>query len=153
MKTNRRRFLNFLIGGSLLGWISSVIYPIFSFLIPPKIPEANVNSVNAGPAGDFPANSGKIIQFGRKPVLLIKDEVGEFLAFDDSHYNKKEEAKKPTVIYDQRNITIKDSVISRSDFSELGGESKTEATPGGLKKKMKKDIENEVFTDEEKNGN
>ena len=82
MKTNRRRFLNFLIGGSLLGWISSVIYPIFSFLIPPKIPEANVNSVNAGPAAEFPANSGKIIQFGRKPVLLIKDEVGEFHAFD-----------------------------------------------------------------------
>lgn len=82
MKTNRRRFLNFLIGGSLLGWISSVIYPIFSFLIPPKIPEANVNSVNAGPAAEFPANSGKIIKFGRKPVLLIKDEVGEFHAFD-----------------------------------------------------------------------
>ncbi len=65
-----------------MGWISSVIYPIFSFLIPPKIPEANVNSVNAGPAAEFPANSGKIIKFGRKPVLLIKDEVGEFHAFD-----------------------------------------------------------------------
>ena len=82
METNRRKFLNFLIGGSLLGWMSSVIYPIFSFLIPPKIPEANVNSVNAGPAAEFPPNFGKIIQFGRKPVLLIKDEVGEFHAFD-----------------------------------------------------------------------
>lgn len=82
MKTNRRRFLNFLIGGGLLGWIGSVLYPIFSFLIPPKIPEANINSVNAGPVVDFPDNSGKIIQFGRKPVLLIKDEVGEFHAFN-----------------------------------------------------------------------
>jgi Rieske Fe-S protein len=82
MKTDRRRFLNFLIGGGLLGWIGSVLYPIFSFLIPPKIPEANVNSVNAGPATEFPANSGKLIQFGRKPVLLIKDEVGEFHAFN-----------------------------------------------------------------------
>jgi len=82
MKTGRRKFLNFLIGGGLLGWIGSVIYPIFSFLIPPKIPEANVNSVNAGPAAEFPANSGKIIQFGRKPVLLIKNEAGEFHAFD-----------------------------------------------------------------------
>jgi Rieske Fe-S protein len=82
MKTNRRKFLNFLIGGGLLGWISSVVYPIFSYLIPPKIPEANVNSVNAGLAADFPTNSGKIIQFGRKPVLLIKDDNGEFHAFD-----------------------------------------------------------------------
>ena len=82
MKTNRRKFLNYLIGGGLLGWLGSVFYPIFSYLIPPKVPEANVNSVSAGSATEFPTNSGKIIQFGRKPVLVIKDENGEFHAFD-----------------------------------------------------------------------
>jgi Rieske Fe-S protein len=82
MKTNRRKFLNFLIGGGLLGWLASVFYPIIAYLVPPKIPEASVNSVSAGPVGDFPTNSGKIIQFGRKPVLVIKDENDDFHAFD-----------------------------------------------------------------------
>ena len=28
--TSRRNFLNFIIGGGLLGWIISVFYPVFS---------------------------------------------------------------------------------------------------------------------------
>jgi cytochrome b6-f complex iron-sulfur subunit len=80
-KTSRRKFLNFIIGGGLLGWIASVVYPIFSYLIPPKIPEAVVNSIKAGKATDFPSNSGKIVKFGRKPVILIRTDTGEFRAF------------------------------------------------------------------------
>lgn len=81
MKTNRRKFLNIVLGGSLFGWIASVVYPIFSYLKPPKIPEANVNSLKAGKAREFPENSGKILKFGRKPVILIKTDQGEFKAF------------------------------------------------------------------------
>ncbi len=80
-KTSRRKFLNFIIGGGLLGWVASVVYPIFSYLIPPKVPEAVVNSIKAGSVADFPSNSGKIVKFGRKPVLLIRTDTGEFLAF------------------------------------------------------------------------
>lgn len=81
MKNSRRNFLNFLIGGSLFGWIASIIYPVFSYLKPPKIPEASVNSVKAGLASEFPVNEGKIIKFGRIPVILIKTDTGEFRAF------------------------------------------------------------------------
>ncbi len=81
MKNSRRNFLNFLIGGSLFGWIASIIYPVFSYLKPPKIPEASVNSVKAGLASEFPVNEGKIIKFGRIPVILIKTDAGEFRAF------------------------------------------------------------------------
>lgn len=81
MKNSRRNFLNFLIGGSLFGWIVSIIYPVFSYLKPPKIPEASVNSVKAGLASEFPVNEGKIIKFGRIPVILIKTDAGEFRAF------------------------------------------------------------------------
>lgn len=82
IKTNRRKFLNFIIGGGLFGWIASIVYPIFSYLIPPQIPEANINSVKVGPASDFPSNSGKIVKFGRIPVLVIKTDNGEFRAFN-----------------------------------------------------------------------
>lgn len=81
MGMDRRKFLNYLIGGGLLGWLGSVFYPLFSYLKPPKVPEANVNSIKAGLAADFPANSAQIVKFGRKPLILIKTETNEFRAF------------------------------------------------------------------------
>lgn len=77
----RRKFLDVLLGAGLLGWLGSVLYPLISFLKPPPIPKANVNSIKAGAASQFPANSGQIIKFGRKPVILIKTESGDFRAF------------------------------------------------------------------------
>ncbi len=47
MSFNRRTFLNTILGGGVVGWLGSIFYPVISFLIPPKIPEANVQSVNA----------------------------------------------------------------------------------------------------------
>jgi cytochrome b6-f complex iron-sulfur subunit len=77
---NRRQFTNIVLGGGLIGWLGSVLYPIVSYLIPPKVAEANVNSVKAGPAEDFQKNSAQIIKFGRQPVILIRTEAGEFRA-------------------------------------------------------------------------
>src|SRR4030042_2245496 len=80
-RSGRRKFLNILIGGGLLGWIGSVVYPILSYLNPPEVPEANVNSIKAGLTSDFPPNQGKILKFGKKPVTLIQMDPGEFRAF------------------------------------------------------------------------
>ena len=52
---DRRQFTNFLLAGGALGWLGSVLYPVFSFLKPPKIAEATVNTVKVGPEADFPA--------------------------------------------------------------------------------------------------
>ncbi len=79
--TSRRKFLNILLGSGILGWLGSVIYPVFSYLIPPKNPEAKVNSIKAGIFHDFPANSSKILKFGRKPVILVRTDSGDFRAF------------------------------------------------------------------------
>jgi Rieske Fe-S protein len=81
MGFNRRQFVNILLGGGLLGWLGSVLYPVILYLKPPKIPEANVQSVKAGIASEFSNNSSQIIKFGRKPVILIRTDRGEFLAF------------------------------------------------------------------------
>jgi Rieske Fe-S protein len=78
---DRRQFTNFLLAGGLLGWMGSVLYPLISFLKPPKVPEANVSSVKAGLVADFPNNSGQIVKYGRKPVILIRTEAGNFRAF------------------------------------------------------------------------
>lgn len=81
MEINRRKFLNTLLGLSGVGGILSVFYPILSFLNPPKSAEPKVNSVKAGMSKDFPSNSSKIIKFGKKPVILIKTDEGNFKAF------------------------------------------------------------------------
>jgi len=58
-----------------------VFYPVVSYLKPPKVAEANVQTVRAGTAVEFPPNTGQIVKFGRKPVILIRTESGDFRAF------------------------------------------------------------------------
>ena len=81
MVISRRQFVNVLLGGGILGWLASVLYPVLSYLKPPKTPEANVQTVKAGLASAFPSNTGQIVKFGRKPVILIRTEAGDFRAF------------------------------------------------------------------------
>ncbi len=78
---DRRQFTNFLLAGGLLGWIGTALYPLLSFLKPPAVAEATVNSVKAGLASAFPTNSSEIVKFGRKPVILIRTDGGELRAF------------------------------------------------------------------------
>jgi cytochrome b6-f complex iron-sulfur subunit len=78
---NRRRILNVILTGGLVGWLASVLYPLISYLKPPKIAEANISEVKAGSENEFSDNSGKIIKFGRKPVILIRTDTGDFRAF------------------------------------------------------------------------
>lgn len=76
----RREFTKLLLAGGVIGWVGSVVYPIISYLRPPKVPEANVQSVKAGSAAAFAVNTGQIIKFGRKPVILVREQTGEFRA-------------------------------------------------------------------------
>jgi Rieske Fe-S protein len=81
MAGTRRKFINLILGGGILGWLGSIMYPVISYLNPPKTPEANVKSIKAGLFADFPPNSAQILKFGRKPVILIRTTTGEFRAF------------------------------------------------------------------------
>ena len=80
MSLSRRKFINSLLGIGGLGGLIAILYPTLSYLKPPKLVTPKVNSVQAGLASEFPSNSSKIIKFGRKPVILVKTEEGNFLA-------------------------------------------------------------------------
>ena len=80
-QTNRRGFLKFLLTGGLIGFAASIFYPLFSYLKPPKQNEVEVTSVLAGKESDFEPDTGKIIKFGSKPVLLIRLKDKSFRAF------------------------------------------------------------------------
>ena len=77
---DRRRFLDLAVFGGALGSLSAILYPVLRFLIPPEDAEPEPDSLKAGKAADFPAGTGKILKFGRKPVLLVRDGKGVFHA-------------------------------------------------------------------------
>jgi Rieske Fe-S protein len=78
--TSRRRFIDFLLGTGLFMWLASLLYPIAKYLVPPKAAVLYVNSVEAGQLGDFPLGSSRIIRFGRKPVIVVRQQNGNFSA-------------------------------------------------------------------------
>ena len=80
-ENGRRDFLKYFLGGGLLAWMAAIFYPIFSYLKPPKQGEVEVTSVKAGKASAIEKDSGMIVRFGNKPVILIRNATGEFRAF------------------------------------------------------------------------
>ncbi|HEX6127165.1 MAG TPA: Rieske (2Fe-2S) protein [Pyrinomonadaceae bacterium] len=81
---DRRTFLNYLLGTSAFATLAAIFYPIFRFMVPPEVVEAQQNSVVAGTLAELPANSGKIFKFGSKPGLLVRTQSGDVKAFSAS---------------------------------------------------------------------
>ena len=81
-KITRRSFLNYVLGFGVVGWLGGLLYPVFSFLNPPKAPEVDVKNISLGKADEMANNSSKMFKFGSKPCILIKTSEGELRAFD-----------------------------------------------------------------------
>ena len=79
-ETGRRNFLNWLLGGGLVTFLSAITYPVLKFLTPPPAQDVTVEAVSAGSVDSFAVNSGKIVKFGNRPALVIRDVKGEFRA-------------------------------------------------------------------------
>ncbi|OGU30799.1 MAG: hypothetical protein A2X67_07260 [Ignavibacteria bacterium GWA2_55_11] len=81
VQEERRDLLKWLLGGSLVAWIASVAYPILAYLQPPKQNEVAVQSIKAGKLSEIELDSGRIVKFGTKPVILIRTNTNELKAF------------------------------------------------------------------------
>jgi len=77
----RRKFLDILLGSSVVATMGAILYPIFRFMVPPQIVEASQNSVIVGKLNEVPVNSGKIFKFGSKPGIVVRSATGELKAF------------------------------------------------------------------------
>lgn len=80
-ENGKRDFLKYVLGGSLIAWAGAVLYPLFAYLKPPKQAEVEVNSVKVGKLSDIEKDSGTIVRFGNKPVILIRTAAGDLRAF------------------------------------------------------------------------
>lgn len=78
---NRRKFINFFLGGSLIGTVIAFLYPIISYLLPPKQIEVVIKKITAAKLGELAPNTSKIFKFGTFPGLLINTSDGELRAF------------------------------------------------------------------------
>lgn len=81
VSNSRRNFLKYLLGTGIIGFLASIFYPLIAYLKPPQQTEIQVSSVKAGKLSDIPKDSGQIIRFGNKPVILIRTKSGELRAF------------------------------------------------------------------------
>ena len=77
----RRDFLGIALGGGFIAWAAAVLYPVVSYLKPPKQAEVEVTSVKVEKISGIGNDSGMIVRFGTKPVILIRTATGEFRAF------------------------------------------------------------------------
>ncbi len=77
----KRELLMWILSGGLFGMAASILYPLFAYLKPPRLGEVETSSVKAGKVDDFQVDSGQIIKFGTKPVLLVRTPNDEFRAF------------------------------------------------------------------------
>jgi Rieske Fe-S protein len=79
--TTKRDFLKYVLGGALFTWVAALLYPLFSYLRPPRQAEVEVTSVKAGRLADILKDSGTIVRFGNKPVLLVRTSTDQLRAF------------------------------------------------------------------------
>jgi cytochrome b6-f complex iron-sulfur subunit len=77
----RRDFLKYVLGGGLIAWLGAILYPIIAYLKPPEQAEVEVTSIKAGKVSAMEKDSGVIVRFGNKPVILLRRASGEFRAF------------------------------------------------------------------------
>jgi cytochrome b6-f complex iron-sulfur subunit len=78
---NRRRLLQYLMGGSIGASIVSFLYPILSFILPPETLGSGSASQEVEGADELQANSGLVFKLGSQPALLVRTEEGELRAF------------------------------------------------------------------------
>ncbi len=80
---SRRTFLDRFLGTAFGGLVAAVTYPVIRYIFPPREAEAATSSVVAPvKASQLPPNSGRIIRFGTKPVILLRTPGGELRCFD-----------------------------------------------------------------------
>jgi cytochrome b6-f complex iron-sulfur subunit len=81
VRKTRRDFLKYLLTGGIAGLVISIFYPIISYLKPPKQNGVEVSSVKVGKLSKIEKDSGRIIRFGNKPVILLRTKSGQLRAF------------------------------------------------------------------------
>jgi Rieske Fe-S protein len=78
---SRRRWLTYLLGTSLGASVASFLYPVLRYIVPPVSSEPSLSEIELDvKASDVLPNSGRIVPFAGKPVILFRTAAGELKA-------------------------------------------------------------------------
>jgi Rieske Fe-S protein len=78
---SRRRWLTYLLGTSLGASLVSFLYPVLRYVVPPVSSEPSLSEIELDvKASDILPNSGRIVPFSGKPVILFRTAAGELKA-------------------------------------------------------------------------
>lgn len=79
---SRRRFINYLLGFSVVATLGGVLTPIAGYLWPPSRASAGGSGrVDVGTTTDFPAGQGKVVPVNDKAVIVVNTAQGGIKAF------------------------------------------------------------------------
>src|SRR5437016_4735582 len=81
MSVSRRRFLDLLLAGEFLLLAGLILNPILRFLMPGSAEEATPAQLLVCPDAELAAGAFKIVRFGPRPVLVMRERAGKVLAF------------------------------------------------------------------------
>jgi cytochrome b6-f complex iron-sulfur subunit len=76
----RRRLVELLLKGGVLGSIAAFVYPVVRYLVPPPVADLGGDEVVASKVGDLRRNGSKVFRFGTRPALLLMTAEGEYRA-------------------------------------------------------------------------
>jgi cytochrome b6-f complex iron-sulfur subunit len=76
----RRSLVTVILGGGLLASVSSFLYPVIRYLVPPPLADLGGDEVVAAKVAELKANSSKVFRFGNRPGLLIMNNDGTYRA-------------------------------------------------------------------------
>jgi cytochrome b6-f complex iron-sulfur subunit len=78
---SRRRWLTWLLSTSLGATVLSFLYPVLRYIVPPLTSEPSLSEIELDvKASDIAPNSGRIVPFGGKAVLVFRTATGELNA-------------------------------------------------------------------------
>lgn len=77
----RRKFMQFLLGFSVVSTVGGIVGPIIAYLVPQSNGEASGGPVSVGKVEDFPVGTGNIVNVNNKPVIVVNTKTGGLKAF------------------------------------------------------------------------
>jgi cytochrome b6-f complex iron-sulfur subunit len=77
----RRKFIQFLLGFSVVSTIVGMLTPVVGYLWPKSTSTGTDAPTEVGKADDFPINTAKVVSVNDKPVIVVNTKAGGIKAF------------------------------------------------------------------------
>jgi len=78
---SRRKFIQALLGFSVVSTIVGMLTPVVGYLWPKSTSAGADTPTEAGSASDFPVNTARVVSVNDKPVIVIHTKAGGIKAF------------------------------------------------------------------------